>query len=75
MGHPPLNLQQASSQPREPSRPWIGIHYLCAGKYIRVYRSADGSGYQARCPQCGRCTAFRVGEGGSSSRQFEVSCR
>jgi len=75
MSQSPLNLRQLPSSPPESVRPWIGIHYLCSGKYIRVYRSADGMQYHARCPQCSRCTVFRVGEGGSSSRQFEVSCR
>ena len=24
-------------------RPWLGMRFTCAGAYIRVYRSADGS--------------------------------
>ena len=75
MSQSPLNLRQVDPSQPEPGRPWIGVHYLCAGKYIRVYRSSDGSRYHTRCPQCSRCAVFRVGEGGSASRQFEVSCR
>ena len=55
-------------------RPWLGVHFVCASKYVRVYREPDGSRYIARCPSCGRSAIFRVGQGGTSSRQFEVSC-
>ena len=55
-------------------RPWLGIRFTCAGAYIRVYRSADGSGYRATCPRCARCVKFEVGHGGTDQRFFEVSC-
>ena len=73
-----LNLPQLvspSSTPAGGSRPWLGVRFVCANKYVRVYRDADGSRYTARCPECGRCAVFRVGAGGTDSRQFEVSCR
>ena len=56
-------------------RPWLGVHFLCAKQYLRVFREPDGSRYIARCPTCGRSAIFRVGQGGTSSRQFEVDCR
>lgn len=56
-------------------RPWIGVHFVCANRYVRVYRAADGSSYTARCPHCARCAVFRVAPGGTNARQFEVSCR
>ncbi len=37
-----------------PARPWIGVQFVCAGKYVRVFRRGDGSGYLARCPTCGK---------------------
>ncbi len=55
-------------------RPWIGVRFLCSNRYVRVHRRADGSGYLARCPACGRQVSFRVGPGGTESRFFEVSC-
>lgn len=58
-----------------PSRPWIGVQFLCAGKYVRVYRRGDGAGYLARCPSCGKSMWFRVGQGGTGERFFELSCR
>ena len=70
-----------SQSPRETvpadqgQRPWLGIQFTCAGAYQRVYRSADGVKYLARCPRCGKSINFRVGEGGTNQRFFDVSCR
>lgn len=55
-------------------RPWLGLRFTCSGAYVRVFRSVDGSKYQARCPRCGKSVVFRVGEGGTSARFFEVDC-
>ncbi|MEX0876789.1 MAG: hypothetical protein WD114_04955 [Phycisphaerales bacterium] len=69
-----------SKRPAEPIsehpsvRPWLGIRFVCAGAYQRVYRSADASRYMARCPKCGKSITFRVGQGGSNQRFFDVSC-
>lgn len=62
-----------SSAPGEP-RPWLGVYFACANKYVKVFRSADGRSYTARCPKCGDATNFRVGQGGTSTRFFEVRC-
>ena len=55
-------------------RPWIGVHFTCAGRYIRVFRSGS-DGYLARCPTCAKTMWFRVGSGGTSERFFELTCR
>ena len=55
-------------------RPWLGVHFLCAGVYQRVYKDPKGTGYTARCAKCGKCVKFRVGAGGTDQRFFEVSC-
>ena len=59
---------------RREARPWIGVRFLCAGAYVRVYRKPDDPAYVARCPRCGQCVRFRVGRDGTSARMFEVSC-
>jgi len=70
-----------SSSPREivtdqpNQRPWLGVQFVCAGAYQRVYRSVDGQRYLARCPRCAKSIIFRVGEGGTNQRFFDVSCR
>ncbi|MBL4698135.1 MAG: hypothetical protein JKX70_04810 [Phycisphaerales bacterium] len=56
-------------------RPWLGIQFTCAGAYQRVFRSSDGEKYLARCPKCGKSITFRVGDGGTNQRFFDVSCR
>lgn len=58
----------------EAARPWLGVWYKCANKYVKVFRSPDGQTYTARCPKCGEATRFRVGEGGVSTRFFEIQC-
>lgn len=57
------------------ARPFLQVFFRCANHYQRVYRNAAGTQYNARCPKCGKPLRFRVGEGGSESRRFEVDCR
>lgn len=59
---------------RPGQRPWIGVRFLCSGAYIRVLRNAEGTAYHAVCPRCGKRVRFRVGQGGTDNRFFEVSC-
>jgi hypothetical protein len=61
------------SGPHTPN-PWIGVRFVCAGKYVRVFRRPESPAYLARCPKCGKCVRFRVGSGGSDARMFDVSC-
>ena len=56
------------------NRPWLGVRFVCANAYVRVFRNTAGTSYDARCPKCAKCVQFRVGEGGTSQRFFEVSC-
>ncbi len=51
-------------------RPWIGIRFDCCGTYTRVYRNADGTAYQGRCPCCLRTARLSVGPGGTDARFF-----
>ncbi len=61
--------------PAPRGRPFLQVMFTCANAYLRVYRSADGTRYLARCPKCGKDVRFQVGSQGTSQRQFEVSCR
>ena len=51
-------------------RPWVGIRFDCCGVYTRIYRNADSTAYEGRCPRCRRKATLRVGPGGTSSRFF-----
>jgi len=74
----PLPRYPASEPADRPAtgdaRPWIGVQFACAKAYVRVYRNAQGTGYLAGCPKCGKRMRFRVGPGGTNKRFFEVSC-
>jgi hypothetical protein len=53
-------------------RPWLAVKWRCCSTYSRVYRNADGSAYEGRCPRCGRVVHARVGAGGTDNRFFEA---
>jgi len=57
------------------ARPWLGVQFVCANQYRRVYRGAASDQYLARCPSCGRCVRFKVGQGGMNHRFYEIDCR
>jgi PHP family Zn ribbon phosphoesterase len=54
-------------------RPYLSVLFACCQVYVRIYRAADGSGYQGRCPQCGKPVKFAVGADGTTARTFVVS--
>ena len=56
------------------ARPFLQVYFVCSNAYQRVYRSADGHRYQARCPKCAKEMRFQVGPGGTNERVFKVSC-
>ncbi len=56
-----------------PARPWLAVHWKCCGVYSRVYRNAEGTAYESRCPRCARPLRIAVGPGGTTSRFFEAT--
>jgi hypothetical protein len=70
----PMGAPEHPAPPKPESRPWLGIHFVCAGAYQRVHRNEAGTAYTARCPKCAKCIRFKVGPGGDNRRFFEVSC-
>jgi len=71
-----IDIRESDGLDRPPERsapgqqPWVGIHFDCCGRYARVYRNAEGTAYEGRCPDCLRTVRLRVGPGGTSSRFF-----
>ncbi len=61
--------------PASSPRPAIGVYFDCANQYVRVYRDASGTAYNARCPKCLKTMSFRVAPGGTPQRMFRASCR
>lgn len=59
-----------STQGTRRDRPWVGIQFDCCNVYVRVYRNADATAYEGRCPRCTRKLRLRVGPSGTASRFF-----
>ena len=53
-------------------RPFVGIMFECCKVYQRIYRNAEGTAYEGRCPRCLRVVTLRVGAGGSEARIFRA---
>ncbi|MGD9688476.1 MAG: hypothetical protein AB7K52_04080 [Phycisphaerales bacterium] len=62
-----------SGEPRA-GRRYLRLYFRCANQYTRAYLNREGTGYQGRCPSCGKCMNFRIGPGGSKERFFGLSC-
>ena len=65
-------LPPAEESKSPQGRPYLRVQFRCCNAYQRIYRSADGTSYNGRCPKCGRPVRFVVGEGGTSCRDFIV---
>jgi len=82
VGDGPRQQEEASAEETGSGRSGTGragsrylrLWFTCSGVYGRAYLNASGTGYQARCPKCGREVRFRIGPGGTSDRFFEVRC-
>ncbi|HNX05818.1 MAG TPA: hypothetical protein PKI32_09965 [Opitutales bacterium] len=58
------------SQPRG----FLGVFFSRCNVYGRLYKNADGSAYEGRCPRCGTNFRVRIGSEGTSSRFFNAVC-
>lgn len=56
----------------EAGRPYLSVHFACCSVYLRIYRNAEGSAYEGRCPKCGKSVRFLVGPHGTDQRVFVV---
>ena len=61
-----------AATPQATPRPYLSVHFACCGVYQRVYRAANATTYEGRCPRCALPVRFVVGAGGTSARTFVV---
>ncbi|MSP24646.1 MAG: hypothetical protein EXR75_05675 [Myxococcales bacterium] len=60
--------------PEGPAAPQsLGVMFDCCNVYRRVFKRADGTAYEGRCPKCGRAVCLVVGPGGSGSRVWRAT--
>jgi hypothetical protein len=63
--------ESGSHIPRKPPES-LGVMFDCCNVYRRVFKRADGTAYEGRCPKCGHPVRLVVGAEGSSSRVWRT---
>lgn len=61
-------------EPSGGARPFLGVFFARCNTYGRLYRNAEGTAYEGRCPRCGTFFRVRIGAEGTSSRFFRAMC-
>ncbi len=67
-----LKNDDTSPAPSTSTRPYLSVLFACCKVYTRLYRDPTGQHYAGHCPKCARPVKFKVGQGGTSARQFVV---
>ncbi len=58
--------------PRATTPRFLAVWFRCCHTYGRMYRNADETAYEGRCPRCGAAVHALIGPGGTSRRIFEA---
>ena len=61
--------------PDSAGKPFLGVYFMTCNSYGRLYKNADGTAYEGRCPRCGSFCKVGVGEGGTNERFFRAFCK
>lgn len=51
---------------------FISVLFRCCNVYNRIYINKDETAYAGWCPKCLKPVRFKIGEGGTDTRIFEV---
>ncbi len=55
-------------------RPFLGVNFVACRVYGRLYKNADGTAYEGRCPRCGRVVKVGIAAKGIDQRFFLYDC-
>jgi hypothetical protein len=61
-----------AAAPARRSPRFLSIWFRCCHVYGRMYRNADETAYEGRCPSCGSPVHALIGPDGTSRRIFEA---
>ncbi len=60
----------AASSGSRAAKPFLGVLFRCCNQYARIYRRADLTAYEGKCPRCGKPLRVPIGSGGTGKRFF-----
>ncbi|MHC4710797.1 MAG: hypothetical protein ACYTA3_10400 [Planctomycetota bacterium] len=55
-----------------PRRAFLSVWFRCCHAYGRIYRNADRTEYNGRCPRCGSPVRALIGAPGTDHRIFRA---
>jgi len=55
-----------------PRRAFLSVWYRCCHVYGRMYRNAERTAYEGRCPRCGASVRALIGPDGTDHRIFRA---
>ncbi len=68
-----LTDRSGDATARGPRRKFLSVWFRCCHTYGRMYRNADETAYEGRCPSCGAPVRALIGPDGTSRRTFEAT--
>lgn len=68
----PRPRPEAHQSARDAKRRFLSIWFRCCHVYGRIYRNAEETAYEGRCPRCAAAVRALIGPGGTDRRVFEA---
>ncbi len=64
--------RSGDSTTRGPRRKFLSVWFRCCHAYGRMYRNADETAYEGKCPGCGAPVRALIGADGTNHRMFKA---
>jgi hypothetical protein len=71
--NPAADAARGEGDQRGPTRKFLQVWFTCCHTYGRLYRNAERTKYEGRCPRCGAKVHAHIGPGGTSQRMFRTT--